>query len=70
MIEQTTKKKIILIGDSFDNGGAEKVHAILSNYFHASNFEVFNCIFLDKVRYNYSGSLLNLGKIQHTNSVL
>ena len=70
MIEQTTKKKIILIGDSLDNGGAEKVHAILSNYFHASNFEVHNCIFLDKVRYNYSGSLLNLGEIQHANSIL
>lgn len=70
MIEQSKKKKIILIGDSLDNGGAEKVHAILSNYFHASNFEVYNCIFLDKVRYNYSGSLLNLGKIQHANSIL
>ena len=70
MIEQTTKKKIILIGDSLDNGGAEKVHAILSNYFHASDFEVHNCIFLDKIRYSYSGSLLNLGKIQHANSIL
>ncbi|MGV9003597.1 glycosyltransferase [Flavobacterium sp.] len=70
MVEQTKKKKIILIGDSLDSGGAEKVHAILSNYFQESNFEVFNCIFLDKVSYKYSGSLLNLAKIQHSNSVL
>lgn len=45
-------------------GGAEKVHAILSNYFFKNGFEVHNCILIDAVTYKYSGSVLNLGAIK------
>lgn len=69
MIPNNGTKKILLIGDSFDNGGAEKVHALLSNYFYTQNFEVHNCIFLDKIIYQYSGDLYNLGKIQSSNKL-
>jgi glycosyltransferase involved in cell wall biosynthesis len=67
MIKQNKGYKVALIGDCLANGGAEKVHALLSDYFQHSGLEVHNCIFSDKVVYNYSGSLLNLGAI-HSNS--
>lgn len=70
MFQKNNKYKIVLIGDSFDNGGAEKVHALLSNYFFNQNFEVYNCIFTDKISYKYAGNLLNLGKIQNENRIL
>jgi len=57
------KHKIALIGDSLTNGGAEKVHSLLSFYFETAGMEVYNCIFCDLVSYEYSGSLLNIGKV-------
>jgi N-acetylgalactosamine-N,N'-diacetylbacillosaminyl-diphospho-undecaprenol 4-alpha-N-acetylgalactosaminyltransferase len=67
MIKQNKGYKVALIGDSLANGGAEKVHALLSDYFLQSGYEVHNCIFADMVVYDYSGFLLNLGTI-HPNS--
>ena len=63
MIKQNKPYKVLLVGDCLANGGAERVHALLSGYFHNSGLEVHNCIFLDWITYEYSGSLLNLGKI-------
>lgn len=54
------KMKICLIGNSLSNGGANKIHAVLSNYFFEQNFEVHNVIFIDNVTFPFSGSLLNL----------
>ena len=62
MINQNRNFKIALIGDCLANGGAEKVHALLSIYFEKQGLEVHNCIFMDWISYEYSGSLLNLGK--------
>ena len=56
------QSKICLIGNSFSNGGANKIHAVLSNYFFRQNFEVHNVIFIDKITYEFSGELLNLSK--------
>ena len=67
MIIQSKAYKIAIIGDSLSVGGAERVHARLSEYFVANNHQVFNCIFLDSVTYKNSGELFNLGKI-HKNS--
>src|SRR4051812_43769412 len=64
MIKQKQPYKIALIGDSLAGGGAEKVHALLSGYFADHGFEVHNCILMDWISYDYSGSLLNLGKIK------
>ncbi|HEX8270129.1 MAG TPA: glycosyltransferase [Flavobacterium sp.] len=55
--------KIALIGDSLSGGGAEKVHAHLSIYFQRNGMEVHNCIFSDRISYQFEGSVLNLGKI-------
>ena len=63
MINPSRKYKIALIGDSLTNGGAEKVHSLLAVYFENAGMEVYNCIFCDLVSYEYSGSLLNLGKV-------
>lgn len=63
MINQNRKYKIALIGDCLANGGAEKVHALLSVYFQKAGLDVYNCVFVDWIQYEYSGSILNLGKI-------
>ncbi len=68
MSEQQKKYKIALIGDCLSLGGAEKVMAILSNYFTKNGLDVHNCIFVDQVTYDFSGSLLNLGKIKPKSS--
>ncbi len=68
MTEQQKKYKIALIGDCLSLGGAEKVMAILSNYFTKNGLDVHNCIFVDQVTYDFSGSLLNLGKIKPNSS--
>ena len=63
MINRNQTYKIALIGDCLAGGGAEKVHALLSVYFQKAGLEVHNCIFVDWISYDYSGSLLNLGII-------
>ncbi len=63
MINRNPTYKIALIGDCLAGGGAEKVHALLSQYFQKAGLEVHNCIFVDWISYEYSGSLLNLGII-------
>lgn len=68
MYHQKQQFKIALVGDSLSKGGAEKVHAILSNYFFTNGFEVHNCILIDAVTYQYSGTLLNLGEIKMNSS--
>jgi glycosyltransferase involved in cell wall biosynthesis len=62
--DQDKKYKLALIGDSLSQGGAEKVHSILSIYFENEGLEVHNCIFVDAVTYEYAGDLLNLGLIR------
>lgn len=53
--------KICLVGNSLSFGGADKIHAVLSNYFASEGSEVHNIIFIDAVTYDFSGELLNLG---------
>ena len=60
--------KIALIGDCLANGGAEKVHALLSIYFHRNGFEVHNCILKNVVGYEFAGQLHNLGKLEASRS--
>ena len=58
------KPKICLIGNNLSTGGADKIHAVLSNFFAQSGLEVGNVIFIDRVTYPFSGDLLNLGKLK------
>ncbi|TRX32431.1 glycosyltransferase [Flavobacterium sp. ZT3R18] len=63
MINNGKSHKIAIVGDSLSSGGAEKVHAILSVYFQKNGLEVHNCVFMDLITYEFSGEVLNLGKI-------
>jgi glycosyltransferase involved in cell wall biosynthesis len=63
MINNGKSYKIALVGDSLSCGGAEKVHAVLSVYFQKNGLEVHNCVFMDLITYEFSGEVLNLGKI-------
>lgn len=58
-------KKIALIGYRLNKGGAERVMATLSNFFHKQKFEVHVIILLDDIAYEYSGALVNLGKLKN-----
>lgn len=61
---QPHKIKICLVGDSLSGGGAERVHALLSGYFSNNGIEVYNVVVQDKVDFNFSGELLNLGLLK------
>ncbi|TDO96145.1 glycosyltransferase [Flavobacterium sp. 245] len=58
------KRKIALIGDCLAHGGAEKVHALLSIYFHNAGLKVVNIVLSNIVTYEYHGEL----NIIHTRS--
>lgn len=62
---QPRKTKICLVGDALSGGGAERVHAFLSNYFAGKGIEVYNAVVQDNVSYNFSGELLNLGLLKN-----
>lgn len=67
---QANQTKLLLIGDCLSGGGAERVHAFLSNYFAAEGIAVHNAVIEDIVTYNYSGTLLNLGLLKKNYSGL
>jgi N-acetylgalactosamine-N,N'-diacetylbacillosaminyl-diphospho-undecaprenol 4-alpha-N-acetylgalactosaminyltransferase len=65
MILPNKKIKIALIGYRLSHGGAEKVMAILSQFFEKKGIKIHNIIVLDEVSYSYSGKLVNLGKMKN-----
>ena len=68
MISPHNKYKIALIGFRLAKGGAEKALANLSIFFDKNGIEVHNIIVLDDVSYNYSGKLINLGKLKDSSN--
>jgi len=65
MIIPNKKIKIALIGYRLGIGGAEKVMANLSLFFDKQGIEVHNIIVIDEVSYDFSGKLINLGKLKN-----
>lgn len=64
------KYKIVLIGDQLSNGGAERVQGMLSLIFDTMGIEVHHVIVIDEITYEYTGKLLNLGKLKNkTNGI-
>lgn len=63
MDKKNSGYKIALVGDCLAGGGAEKVHATLSEFFTASGMNVHNIIVHDWVTYPFAGELHNLGKM-------
>ncbi len=58
-------KKIALIGYRLNKGGAERVMASLSNFFHSKGLNVHIIIILDDIKYSHSGTVVNLGKLKN-----
>jgi len=58
-------KKIALIGYRLNRGGAERVMASLSNFFHSKGLNVHIIIILDDIKYSHSGTVVNLGKLKN-----
>jgi len=64
------KYKICLVSECLSTGGAERVAALLSQFFVNKGIEIHHVIVLDSVAYEYSGELLNLGKFKNeSNSI-
>ncbi len=69
MISNNKKYKIAIVGDTLSGGGAERVHARLSEFLYSKGIEVHNIIFYDGIEYEFSGFLKNLGKIPNRNKI-
>lgn len=61
------KRKICIVASSLGEGGAERSSALLSVMLANLGYIVFIVILIDKVAYEYSGTLFNLGKLKNEN---
>lgn len=59
---KTKKKRITILVDSLSTGGAEKSAATLSHLLYDANYKVSIISIQDKIIYNFSGNLINIGK--------
>lgn len=62
--------KVALATVSLSGGGAERVAAILSNYFVAQGIEVHHLVFSGTIEYEYSGKLMHFESLKDTNNSL
>lgn len=62
--------KICLVGISLDHGGAERSMTMLSEMLVSKGYEVHLVILTDKIHYDYSGELFNLGLLKPKNDHL
>ena len=60
MDKKTEVLKICLVTVTLSDGGAERVAALLSNYFDNQEFEVYHVVFSGKVEYDFSGKIFHL----------
>ncbi len=65
-----SKKKIALVGYRLNKGGAERVMANLSNFFHEKGLEVHIIIFHDELGFSHSGKVFNLGKLKSKSNTI
>lgn len=66
-MNDTVKKnyRLCLVSDQLATGGAERCAALLSNYFFKQGHSVQHVIVVNKISYDYSGRLLNLGTLKN-----
>ena len=60
----TAKKKICIVTSSLGKGGAEKSSAVLSILLDNLGYEVHVISILNRIDYDYKGTLLNLGALK------
>lgn len=56
--------RICIVSEQLAGGGAERCSALLSQFFQANNCFVHHIIVIDRIEYEYSGEILNLGKLK------
>ncbi|WP_353083830.1 glycosyltransferase [Flavobacterium sp.] len=54
-----------MISDQLSVGGAERYAAFLSQFLEMNHCKVHHVVILDKIEYEFSGELLNLGKLKN-----
>lgn len=67
-VSNTIPFKICIVSDQLAIGGAERCSAILSVFFEKNNCEIYHVIVVDKIEYEFSGKLLNLGKLKSSSN--
>ncbi|WP_432410160.1 glycosyltransferase [Rasiella sp. SM2506] len=67
---QNTHKKICIVSICLAKGGAERSCAMLSEMLVTQGYEVHIAILTDEVRFSYSGTLFNLGKLKKENETI
>ncbi|CAD0005961.1 glycosyltransferase [Flavobacterium salmonis] len=65
MNKLTKQRRICIVSDQLAGGGAERCSALLSVFFERNNINVYHIIVVDKVEYEFSGKLINLGKLKN-----
>ena len=61
-------KKICLLTDSLNSGGAEKMVSNLSFSLSKKGYQVFIVSMMDEITYPFAGELFNFGKIKLSNT--
>lgn len=64
MFDQIKKTNICIVSDQLATGGAERCAALLSVFFEKNNCKVYHILVVDKIEYEFSGKVLNLGKLK------
>ena len=59
------ESRVCIVSDQLAGGGAERCSGLLSIFFERHNINVSHIIVVDKVEYEYSGKLINLGKLKN-----
>ncbi len=70
-VPENKQHRICIVSDQLATGGAERCSALLSIFFEHNNCKVNHVIVVDKIEYDYSGEVLNLGKLKNdSNGIL
>ncbi len=67
-VSDKKQHRICIVSDQLATGGAEKCAALLSVFFEKNNCSVYHVIVVDKIEYDYAGTVLNLGKLKNNSN--
>lgn len=66
-MQSNNKKKICIVVSSLGKGGAERSSALISKMLNSLGYDVHLVSVLNKIDYDFSGKLLNLGELKDQN---
>jgi glycosyltransferase involved in cell wall biosynthesis len=67
-VSENKQHRICIVSDQLATGGAERCSALLSVFFEKNNCKVHHVVVVDKIEYDYSGEVLNLGKLKNNSN--